>query len=252
MRLDIEPADDLQIADGKLGFERFFQTVLRDHGFSQQQPLTGRAKIHSTIPTGAGLGSSAALCVLFARWVSVQYALKSSAAEIHFLASLFENFFHGRSSGMDIAAVMTEGAVVFRRCSKLCFYPVATDVAFNLPLSFHDTGLRASTQTCIFQVKDCFASDVKKALLLDQTMQEASLIGQQGLAMMLDGQRSMGLECLSQCMRLSHEVFRGWGLIPKAIEAQVVGLYKQGAMAVKLTGSGLGGFLVALWPKQPV
>jgi len=53
---------------------------------------------------------------------------------------------------------------------------------------------------------------------------------------------------LGSAMNQAQGCFEEWGLVPDELIEQKQELLKQGALAVKLTGAGLGGFWVALWP----
>ena len=48
-------------------------------------------------------------------------------------------------------------------------------------------------------------------------------------------------------MALAQQCFETWGLVTPELIEQKYELLKQGALGVKLTGAGLGGFWVALW-----
>ena len=55
-----------------------------------------------------------------------------------------------------------------------------------------------------------------------------------------------------EALQLGHRCFEEWGLVNDAVkfhQAQLLGL---GALAVKLTGSGGGGYMISYWQKPPV
>jgi mevalonate kinase len=60
------------------------------------------------------------------------------------------------------------------------------------------------------------------------------------------------LELLAQAIHLACEVYEEWGLIDPLSQSLIKKLQDFGAIAVKPTGSGLGGFLLALWPENSV
>ena len=55
---------------------------------------------------------------------------------------------------------------------------------------------------------------------------------------------------LADAMNRAQTCFAEWGLMPPEAEAIAQGERDRGALAVKLTGAGNGGFLVALWPER--
>ena len=56
------------------------------------------------------------------------------------------------------------------------------------------------------------------------------------------------LRLVADGMKSAHEAFLVWSLVPGKVQRELEDLQRRGALAVKLTGAGGGGFLVALWP----
>jgi mevalonate kinase len=203
----------------------------------------GRLTIHSTIPQGAGLGSSAALCLGVARWVAS--ALGIPSYELVETARRLEAYFHGNSSGMDIAAVSANAPIVFE---KDC--PPRVLKLKRLPhFTLHDTGLRSSTAGCISQVKAFMARDPVKAHSVDRAMNAASYKALTGLLAYSRGKDAAGLESLAKGMRMALDCFNAsaWNLILDAEHRLICSLLADGALAAKPTGSGGGGVVVAMW-----
>jgi mevalonate kinase len=55
------------------------------------------------------------------------------------------------------------------------------------------------------------------------------------------------LALIARSMKRAQECFATWQLIPGDAYRLAQDLERQGALAVKITGAGGGGFLVALW-----
>lgn len=201
----------------------------------------GKLRIESSIPTGAGLGSSAALCVAMARWLSEPLGIPE--AGLLDFATHLEHRFHGKSSGMDVAVCAIEKPVSFVRGRGPTLLR-----APNFPrVSFHDTGLRASTSECIRRVEAQRVEDPVSSIRADEFMSRASRLTLEALAS-LEKDRDKSVGQLAEAMRLAHEAFLIWALVPGAVQRQIQDLLRQGALAAKLTGAGGGGFVVALWP----
>jgi mevalonate kinase len=101
-----------------------------------------------------------------------------------------------------------------------------------------DTGRRSSTKSCVEKVESAARPD------LDQRMGEA--VRQVGAALLAG---SGGIMQLAEGMNLAASCFEEWGL---GVDPGLVDkLRRAGALAVKPTGSGGGGFLLTLWTAPP-
>jgi mevalonate kinase len=231
---DGEASSDFRILGGEQGANQAIQKILVELGVAPR----GTLHLESTIPMSSGLGSSAALCVGLTRIFAEELGL---AGENEFeVARRCENVFHGKSSGLDIAAVSATGPICFRSGEFREIQPSSTLGSLKgLQFRFHDTGLRSSTRTAVQKVQDLGRQD------LDQEMSELA----QRAASLLESSDSVTQQqnSLGPLMNRSFEIFREWGLVFPAFEQQRDELIQSGALGVRLTGSGLGGFLVSLW-----
>lgn len=187
--------------------------------------------LSSDIPARAGMGSSAALSVAIARFFA---ELGFLGGDLFPFALSLENLFHGKSSGIDVAAVLHGQPIRFQA-------GVATPLpmAWRPHLFLSDTGLRSSTKACVEKVIALNRPD------LDERHGRAADLGIRALA------APYGQELLVEAMNEGLSCFREWDLVPALVEAQIEGLRKAGALAVKPTGSGNGGYLLSLWPEAP-
>ena len=206
----------------------------------------GSLSLESSIPLGAGLGSSAALCVAVTRWLAPVLNLKEN--DFFEFARSLEHQFHGQSSGMDIAVALARQPIAYgveKGAHSL--------VLRKLPrFTFHDTGLRSRTSDSIMKVLEIKSKFPILSMEIDQKM--GALTGKllQGLQLYSDRQDKDGQEravrdWIAPNMNAAHSCFVDWGLVPSQITAQREELFEKGAVGVKLTGAGDGGFLVALW-----
>ncbi len=227
-----------QKSDAPLSIEpKKFEASLKELLAGHTEGFLGNLKITSTIPIGAGLGSSAALCVALTKWLGVDLN-----SEFEFARNL-ENFFHGKSSGLDIVVLLNQKPVLYQIDKGPTLLPIS-----SLPhFTFHDTGVREQTKVCIAQVKNRLAQNFEQAEKIDQTMKEATELCLQGLNTYNQNQKKQALLFLKEGMKKAQGCFVSWELLPPQAKALEKELYQKGALAVKLTGAGLGGFLVALW-----
>ncbi|MEK6578012.1 MAG: hypothetical protein AABZ55_02185, partial [Bdellovibrionota bacterium] len=212
-------------------------------GRSLQDP-EGELLIESSIPVGAGLGSSAALCVAISRWIAEP--LEHSAAEVFNFATQLEHRFHGRSSGMDVAAVSMGEPMSFEMNQG----PKLLGVRKIPHFTFHDTGLRSRTSECVVRLEKQREDSPVAGMKIDEQMGSATRACIEGLNHFDAGNTEHGLAQLARGMKQAQECFYEWQLVPGEGHRIVENLLKNGALAAKLTGAGGGGMIVALWQDQ--
>jgi mevalonate kinase len=201
----------------------------------------GKLQIDSSIPIGAGLGSSAALCVALSQWMSDPLLIQDR--DLTAFATQLEHRFHGRSSGMDVAVISSSEPISF----VMNRGPRSIGVKKLPRFTFHDTGLRSRTSECVIKVEKFREESPMLAMKIDDSMGEASRLAMEGLILYDAGDVEKGLTLLRRSMKQAQECFYSWELVPgdaKRLEERLLG---QGALGVKLTGAGGGGMIVALW-----
>jgi mevalonate kinase len=82
---------------------------------------------------------------------------------------------------------------------------------------------------------------------IDEKMGHSARSAMEGLVCFDQGQTEAGLQKIAQGMHLAQECFYSWMLVPGEAHRIEESLLAQGALAVKMTGAGGGGFVVALW-----
>jgi len=93
-------------------------------------------------------------------------------------------------------------------------------------------------------------SHPEEARIFDEKMGQATEVALSALVKFMEAPQESEIR-LAQAMNSAQSCFEAWGLVPSELLEQKQELLKQGALAVKLTGAGLGGFWVALWPSTP-
>jgi mevalonate kinase len=200
----------------------------------------GLLTLESAIPMGAGLGSSAAFCVALTRWLAEPLRLNDS--DICGFATRLENQFHGVSSGMDIAAIAAGQAISYIQGQGSRILGIRRFPKFTL----HDTELRSKTSECVGHVQEFRKRYPSEGKLLDRQMEQASQWAEEGLIHYSEGKLELGLDLIQKSMLQSYSCFSSWGLVPTAADTLARDLYAQGALAVRMTGAGRGGMMVAL------
>ncbi len=202
--------------------------------------LSGHFNLHSTIPVGVGMGASAALCVATARWFANQGLLEDP--DIHGFARQLENLFHGQSSGLDIAGVAATTGVYFKQGT---FSPLQQTWQPRWLLS--SCGQIGITSHCIQKVQSLWQDDKTRAAQIDLQMADCVVQAQCALA----DKTPTALMMLADAINKAADCFQQWGLVSESLQQHMQSLLNAGAIAVKPTGSGGGGYVVSLWEKTP-
>ncbi len=218
----------------KLLFWGVLENAMKKLG-RDQSGLKGEMRLKSNLPVGAGLGASATLCGALARWCEWQGYLKSN--EVYEFARSLEDLFHGESSGVDLAVALSGQGLRFVRGGERTPLTPAWKPQWCLSYS----GQRGVTAECVNQVKRLFIDNKLLAEKLDAQMREAVQLAEISLNKEND---IMGLK---QAIDLAHDCFNQWGLIQGGLKSHMDELRSVGALAVKPTGSGLGGYVLSLW-----
>jgi mevalonate kinase len=203
--------------------------------------LKGQLILSSSLPVGAGMGASASLCVALTRWLGHLGYVQE--ADYYEFSRTLENLFHGESSGVDIAVALSGEALYFTRAGEREVLQLAWEPRWYISYS----GKRGVTVDCVNKVKALIAADPEKGARIDARMKEAVLMSMEALQM----PRSSGQELLIRAMNLAQDCFAQWGLVEGAPQKHMDELKSAGALAVKPTGSGGGGYILSLWDQSP-
>jgi mevalonate kinase len=203
--------------------------------------LNGQMKIRSSIPIGAGLGASAALSVGISRWFQTMNLVPES--ELYEFARTLENLFHGESSGVDIAVALSgQGLRFVRQGERRSFQP-----SWQPKWYVSYSGKRGVTIECVNKVKELHKQSPLMAAYLDDQMKSAVDLAEAALMT----NEEQGLPQLIQALNLARDCFDKWGLAQGQPNEHMQWLESKGALAVKPTGSGDGGYVLSLWKDIP-
>lgn len=205
----------------------------------KRNQMTGQVQIQSHIALGGGMGASATLCVALTEWLSF-LGYVSETNKFTFARDL-ENLFHGESSGVDVAVTLAKKALVFTRNNG--FTDLKVTSVPKLYLSY--SGQRGVTKDCVEQVKNLFITEVEKAKSIDLQMDESV---KQFKELLIS---PISLIDWIKAIKKSNNCFEQWGLVTDTVKLHQKKLIDAGALAVKLTGSGGGGYVLSLWETQP-
>lgn len=206
----------------------------------KRSAFRGVLEFSSKILFGAGMGASATLCVALTRWLH-QLGHVKETDQYEFARDL-ENLFHGESSGVDVAVTLYNQPLLFSRNNG---FQLLQD--YPRPyLYLSHTNERGVTKDCVDKVKKLFAQDATRAQAIDEQMKQAVAKFQ-----ILLSQKNIDASTWTEAMQMAHRCFHEWGLVNEAVRHHEAVLLKAGAKAVKLTGSGGGGFMLSFWTEPP-
>lgn len=225
----------------RLLFWGVIEKALEALGVSRSN-VTGQIRIESSIPVGAGLGASAALCVGVGRWLAWQGWVEE--ADLYEFSRQLENLFHGESSGVDIAVALSGKGLRFERAGGRRETVPKWQPRWYISYS----GKRGVTSECVSKVKRLFETERELAMRIDEDMKAAVAMAEAALSRSTEAE---GFNELASAVRLARACFDRWGLAGGETAAHLATLERAGAVAVKPTGSGDGGYALSLWKSAP-
>lgn len=205
-----------------------------------KEDLKGNLILHSNLNLGAGMGASATLCVGIAKLFKHWGYLKE---DIYEFARGLEDIFHGESSGVDIAVALEGKALRFLRSGKKDLLNMKWMP--NLFLTY--SGSKGITSDCVAKVKALFESNKLQADNIDSEMKSAVEIMEESLSQ--EGEKS--LSRFIEGMQKAKNCFTQWELLEGGLLEKMKEIEDLGALAVKPTGSGNGGYILSCWKGLP-
>jgi mevalonate kinase len=233
-----EEADEL-IIDEYLPYRSIFISLLHKAAAltnTDFHEVRGKITEKTDIPVKSGLGSSAAIC----RNVANIFMYLGFCDDVASLARCLEDTFHGKSSGLDISVAMINNPLVFQQNRIID----VLEKPFLAQLMLSYSGRKSCTSRCADIIETVHRDDSAKAVELDAMMNQSSDLCECGV-------RNSDFNKLREGINLGNQVFHQWNLCDASLDDHMNFLTSMGAVASKPIGSGLGGYVVSLWEKQP-
>jgi mevalonate kinase len=193
-----------------------------------------------TLLAGSGVGASAASCVSLARALNEEFNLNLSIQEINHVGWEGEFAYHGIPSGVDNTA-STYGGIIFYHIIKgeKTFEKISVNAPFEVVLA--NSGITANTKLMDRIVErnkkenpDLFSSRLKtiagQALEMKQALEEYRL------------------DQVGKLMTENHNIVKKIGYSHEILDHLCTLGLEKGALGTKVTGGGMGGYMVALTP----
>ncbi|MFG2004906.1 mevalonate kinase [Spirillospora sp. NPDC048911] len=190
--------------------------------------------LDSAIPSGRGLGSSAACAAAAVRAAADLHGETVDAETLHELVQKSERVAHGRASGVDARAVVARGPIWFEDGDAR---PLAVGVDAVVVVA--DTGVPGGTRKAVDRVRARLAADPRSA---EETLARAAWLVRGAVDDLAAGR----VAALGQRMLDFHDVLAWLGVNTPEIDRLVAAAIEAGALGAKVTGGGLGGCVIAL------
>lgn len=203
--------------------------------------IKGKFFLKNNIPMGSGMGFSSVLCVTLAKWFVYKNYLPEEKL-FDFAKSLEDNF-HGKSSGVDIAGVLADSGIIYKQNTR----PKALLPQWQPLLYISSSDSTSSTAKCIQKVEKLWEKDPIFALQIDEDMKNSVFLIEQAFS----SNEKTGFPLLAQALQKACHCFERWRLITAPLQQHMNLLLENGAVAVKPTGSGAGGYVLSLWQQPP-
>lgn len=189
--------------------------------------------VSTEIPLGAGLGASAALSVNMIRALAEMHGMEVSMDRLIECAHHLEKRFHGTPSGVDVHVITQNGLMSFQKHNGSSLLQAPQ----YFPLGLIDSGVRSSTKMMVSRSSQFFQNGTQ--LVADFNACHDDLV--QAIA-----QKSY--ESLADALQQAGDLLHRVAVVGEVLEQVMQTLRSLGVRAVKPTGSGGAGYVLALLP----
>ena len=186
------------------------------------------------IPIERGLGSSATVALATTRAMNAYFKLNLTEEEIIGITNHAEMINHGKASGLDAATVNSDYLIFFNQKDG----PKPIKAKLGATLLIMDTGELGSTKKAVSQVHDLMT---KVPSVKENIKELGKLADETKIAWLNQDSEKVGLY-----FNRAQEILHSFNLsTAKIAHLQKIAL-ANGALGFKLSGSGLGGIVIAL------
>ncbi len=192
-----------------------------------------------TLLAASGVGASAASCAAFARALNDECNLGMNDEEINKMAYEGERAYHGTPSGVDNTAATYGGLIQFTKGHIPKFERIKTPNPVEIVMG--NTGLVTNTVKAVEGVKERKEKFPEKYQTIFNQARE--LVTQAKTTLEAGEFRKIG-ELMYENHRLLQEIEVSCPELDNLVEIA----RRNGAWGAKMTGSGLGGYMIALTP----
>lgn len=244
LELELKVVDSDNPNKVTLGNDAFNQVV--ENLVQDSFDLLGLEKTHftlqgsSALPIGAGLGSSAVICVAIIRAIAKMHHTDLEPSRLANLANQLEARFHGTPSGLDASIVAYESPILFKRGTPMQTLNLEANNRKSIDFVIIDSGARANT---IDQVKIC--EPYFRGIRGNVRLQRFEALANQAQKALIEPD----LEIIADIMREANRKLTDAGVVTPQLSDYCTRIEEVGCLAAKITGAGGGGCLLGILPK---
>ena len=193
--------------------------------------------IESNIPRGSGLGSSSAISVATAASIASLFGEKLYKKTLYNIAFEGEKIIHGNPSGIDVAASVYGGLILFNKNTV----PTNIDLLNKLQIIVSISGKTRQTSRMI----NHFTSTSNKLPYHFQSLvHSSSVLTHEAVNCLI----TQDLEKLGAIINFYNSILSSFGLGTKITDRMIETWLEHGAYGAKITGAGGGGSIIAIAP----
>jgi mevalonate kinase len=196
-------------------------------------------KFSGNLLAASGVGASAASCAAFARAINQEFSLDLDDKAINNLAYEGEKAYHGSPSGVDNTAATFGGLIQFTKGATPKFEHIKTPSAVEIVMG--NTGLVTNTEEAVAGVSDRRERNPEKYSII---FEHARKLVPQARGALENGD----YHTVGRLMNENHELLQEIEVSCEELDQLVNIARDKGAWGAKMTGSGLGGYMIALTP----
>jgi len=186
----------------------------------------------------SGVGASAAFCTAIARSLSAYFNMDLSDLDINRIAYQGEKGYHGKPSGVDNTASTYGGLLWFKKREG---DPEHERIPVPRPINIvmANSGPTADTTAAVARVGSLREKQPEEYTRIARDAEELALGGRQAL-------ERYDLGAVGRLMDRNHELLGELGVSTGLLDQMAAAARRSGALGAKLTGGGMGGYMVAL------
>jgi len=201
-----------------------------------------RVMLGGDLLVASGVGASAASCAAIARAFSDELGLKYADDKVNKVAYEGEKGYHGTPSGIDNTAA-TYGGLIWYKREGSSQRMERMKLKKPVEIVMGNTGITADTKSVVAAVKERREKEPEKYGLI---FQEAEKLVQDSRKQL----EAFNLKKVGENMNRNHTLLQQIGVSCPELDLLVDLARNNGALGAKLTGTGRGGYMVALTPTR--